>query len=121
LVKERATFVGDLWELSSYFFVAPVRYDEKAVAKFWKGENPARIAALREVLASEHDFSAAHLEEVIHRWIEAAEYPMGQVMNSLRLAIVGESKGPGLAEICEIIGKPETLSRIDQALKTLGQ
>ncbi len=120
LVKERATFVGDLWELSSYFFVAPTRYDEKAAAKFWKGENPARIAILREVLAAEHDFSAAHLEAVIHGWIEAGEHPMGQVMNSLRLAIVGESKGPGIAEICEIIGKPETLFRIDQALKTLG-
>ncbi len=121
LVKERATFVGDLWELSSYFFVAPAHYEEKAAAKFWKGENPARIAALREVLAAEQDFSAAHLEAVIHSWIEAGGYPMGQVMNSLRLAIVGESKGPGLAEICEIIGKPDTLSRIDHALKTLGQ
>jgi glutamyl-tRNA synthetase len=121
LVKERATFVGDLWELSSYFFLAPVRYDEKAAAKFWKGENPARIALLRDVLAGVSDFSAATLEGVIHGWIEAGGYPMGQVMNSLRLAIVGESKGPGLADICEIIGKPETLSRIDNALITLGQ
>lgn len=121
LVKERATFVDDLWELSSYFFVAPTRYDEKTVAKFWKGDNPARVAALRDVLASCHDFSAADLESVIHGWIETGGHPMGQVMNSLRLAIVGESKGPGIAEICELIGKPETLSRIDNALKTLGQ
>jgi glutamyl-tRNA synthetase len=111
--------VGDLWELSSYFFLAPTRYDDKAAAKFWKGENPARIAALREVLAGTGDFSAATLESVIHGWIEAGGYPMGQVMNSLRLAIVGESKGPGIAEICEIIGKPETVSRIDQALSKL--
>jgi glutamyl-tRNA synthetase len=41
-------------------------------------------------------------------------------MNSLRLAIVGESKGPGLAEICEIIGKPETMFRLDNAIKKLG-
>ncbi len=119
LVKERATFVGDLWDLSSYFFVAPAHYDEKAAAKFWKGENPARIAALRDVLAAEHDFSAAHLEAVIHGWIESAEYPMGQVMNSLRLAIVGASMGPGIAEICEIIGRAETLARIDTALAKL--
>ena len=120
LVKERATFAGDLWELSSYFFLAPTRYDDKAAAKFWKGENPARIASLREVLAAEHDFSAAHLDEVIHGWIEKREYPMGQVMNSLRLAIVGESKGPGLADICNLIGKPETISRMDNAIKKLG-
>ncbi|MDR2894747.1 MAG: glutamate--tRNA ligase, partial [Alistipes sp.] len=121
LVKERATFVSDFWELSNYFFVAPARYDEKAAAKFWKGENPARIAALREVLAGCNDFSAATLEALIHGWIEEREYPMGQVMNSLRLAIVGESKGPGIAEICEIIGKSETLFRIDAIIKTLGQ
>ncbi len=121
LVKERATFVGDLWELAAYFFVAPAHYDEKATAKFWKGENPGHIAALREVLAAESDFTAGHLEEVIHGWIEAGGYPMGQVMNSLRLALVGASMGPGLAEICELIGKPETIFRIDEALKTLGR
>ncbi len=119
LVKERATFVGDLWELSSYFFVAPAVYDEKAAAKFWKGENPARVAALREVLAATDDWTAAHLEAVIHGWIEDGGHPMGQVMNSLRLAVVGASMGPGLAEICEIIGKPATLARIDNALEKL--
>ncbi len=122
LVKERATFVNDLWELSSYFFVAPIVYDEKAVAKFWKGgggENPKRIAALRDMLAGEVDFSAAHLEELIHSEIERREWPMGQVMNSLRLALVGASMGPGLAEICELIGKPETIFRIDNALGRL--
>jgi glutamyl-tRNA synthetase len=121
LVKERATFVSDLWDLSSYFFLAPARYDEKAAARFWKGENPARIAALRDVLAGTDDFSAAGLERLIHDWIEAGGHPMGQVMNSLRLAIVGESKGPGIADICEIIGKPETISRVDNAIKVLGQ
>ncbi len=119
LVKERATFVGDLWELSSYFFCAPSRYDEKAVGKFWKGDNPARIAALREVLAATDNWTAANLETVIHSWIESGEHPMGQVMNSLRLAIVGASMGPDLAEICEIIGKPATLARIDNAIKEL--
>jgi glutamyl-tRNA synthetase len=121
LVKERATFVGDLWELSSYFFVAPTHYDEKAAAKFWKDENRARLAALRDVLAASQDWSTGHLDEVIHGWIEAGGHPMGQVMNTLRLAIVGASMGPGLADICEILGKHETLFRIDQALKTLGQ
>ncbi|MDR2912922.1 MAG: glutamate--tRNA ligase [Alistipes sp.] len=126
LVKERATFPGDLWELSSYFFLAPTHYDDKAAAKFWKGENPARIAALKEVLAAEvraaqadNDWTTANIDRIIHSWIEAGGHPMGQVMNSLRLAIVGESKGPGLAEICEIIGKTETLARIDNAINKL--
>jgi glutamyl-tRNA synthetase len=119
LVKDRATFVSDFWELASYFFVSPSRYDEKAMRKFWKGDNPARIAELREVLSAQQDFTAENLNNMIHSWIESKEYPMGQVMNSLRLAIVGASMGPGLAEICEIIGKPETLHRIDSAIEKL--
>lgn len=121
LVKERATFVSDFWELSSYFFLTPMHYDEKAVKKFWKGENPERIAQLREVLFCEQDFTAAKLDETIHGWIERNGFPMGQVMNSLRLAVVGASIGPGLADICEIIGKPETMFRIDNAIKKLGK
>ncbi len=120
LVKDRATFVGDLWELSSYFFVAPISYDPKAAAKFWKGENPARVKKVRDLLSSVGDFSAGTINGIVHDIIEKNEWPMGQVMNSLRLAIVGESKGVGVAEICELIGKSETLFRLDEAVKVLG-
>lgn len=119
LIKERATFVSDFWELSSYFFEAPKTYDEKVAAKFWKGENPARIAALRGILSSIDNFSAPNTEEIVHNWITSNELPMGQVMNSLRLAIVGESKGPGMFEIMAVIGKEETLRRIDAAIEIL--
>lgn len=119
LIKERATFVSDFWELSSYFFVAPTGYDEKAVKKFWKGENPARVDRLRNVLNGLVDFTAERIEPMIHDWIVTYEYPMGQVMNCLRLAVVGSSQGPNLFEIFETLGKAETLSRIDRALKVI--
>ena len=119
LIKERATFVHDFWDLSSYFFVAPKTYDEKAVKKFWKGENPARIDRLRSLLNGLVDFNKERIEPMVHDWIVTYEYPMGQVMNCLRLAIVGSSQGPNLFEIFELIGKEETLQRIDRALKTL--
>ncbi len=117
LIKERATFVSDFWELSAYFFEAPKGYDEKAVAKFWKPENKERIIALREVLAGIGNFSVENTEKTVHDWIVAREYPMGQVMNAFRLAVVGASMGPSMFEICAVIGKEETLRRIDHALQ----
>ena len=119
LIKERATFISDFWNLSSYFFIAPEDYDEKAVWKFWKGENPARVDRLRNVLNGLVDFTQERIEPMVHDWIVTYEYPMGQVMNCLRLAIVGSSQGPNLFEICELLGKEETLRRIDRALKVI--
>ncbi len=119
LIKERATFVNDFWQLSSYFFIAPEMYDEKAVKKFWKGENPARVDRLRGVLNGLVDFTAARIEPMVHDWIVTYEYPMGQVMNCLRLAVVGSSQGPNLFKIFELLGKDETLRRIDRALATI--
>ena len=119
LIKQRATFVSDFWNLTSFMFVAPEQYDPKSTAKFWKGENPTRIAALRTLLAGIDDFSKENTEKIVFEWIAQNEYPMGQVMNSFRLAIVGTSSGPSILDICEIIGKEETLRRIDKALETL--
>lgn len=116
IMKERATFISDLWDLTSYFFIAPTEYDEKQLKKYWKGENPARLAALREVLAGIDDFSLENTERIVHGWIEAHEYPMGQIMNSLRLALVGAGKGPGMYDVTSFLGKEETLRRIDYLL-----
>lgn len=120
LIKERATFVSDLLGLSYFMFVAPTEYDAKSVAKFWKGENPVRIAALRNILAAIDDFSKENTEKRVCEWIVSNEYPMGQVMNSLRITIVGTGSGPSIFDICEIIGKEETLQRIDNAIAQLG-
>lgn len=120
LIKERATFVGDFWELASFLFVAPEQYDSKVAEKFWKGENPARIAELRALMASSSQFTGAALEAEVHEWIKSKEYPMGQVLNSLRLALVGAGKGPGVFDICAFIGREQTLQRIDRALQVLG-
>lgn len=121
LIKERAAFVKELWDLSWFMFQAPETYDTKSVTKFWKGENPARIAALREVLAGIDDFSKEHAEKVVFDWIAKNEYPMGQVMNTFRIAIVGAGSGPSIMDICAIIGKEETLRRIDNALLRLNR
>ena len=113
IMKERAVFIGDLWDLTSYFFIAPSVYEEKQLKKYWRGENPAHLAELRAVLASIDDFSKENTERIVHAWIEEKGYPMGQIMNSLRLALVGAGKGPGMYDVTAFLGKGETLRRID--------
>ena len=116
IMKERATFISDLWDLTSYFFIAPTEYEEKQLKKYWKGENPARLAELREVLAGIDDFSLENTEHIVHSWIEERGYGMGQIMNSLRLALVGAGKGPGMYDVTSFLGKEETLRRIDSLI-----
>ena len=119
IMKERMTLVTDMWDLTSFFFVAPTEYEEKLAKKQWKGENPAMLAELRGVLESIDDFSKENTEVVVRAWIEAKGFALGQVMNTLRLALVGAGKGPGMFDVKEFIGKEECLKRIDTILATL--
>ena len=119
IMKERATFIGDLWDLTSYFFVAPTEYDEKQARKYWKGNNPAILAEVREVLAGIEDFSLENTEKIVHAWIESKGYGMGQVMNTLRLALVGAGKGPGMYDVTAFLGREECLKRIDALFANL--
>ncbi len=116
LVKDRATFVSDLWNLSDYFFVAPESYDEKVVAKFWKNDNPKHIVSVKELLCSMENYDAQVAESMVHDWIKQNELPMGQVMNTLRLVLVGESKGPSIFDIIDVVGVSEAAKRIDNAI-----
>ncbi len=119
IMKERATFTTDLWDLTSFFFEAPREYEEKQVRKYWKGQNPAILRELRDVLAGIDDFSLENTERIVHAWIEEKGYGMGQVMNTLRLALVGAGKGPGMYDVTSFIGKEECLKRIDNLLTNL--
>ena len=119
LVKDRAVFVSDLWDLSSYFFVAPTEYDAKSVRKYWKDDVPARLAELRDALAGVEDFSVEDTDRFVHEWNESKGYVIGQTMNSLRLAVVGACKGPSMFEILYVVGRDETLRRIAAALAAI--
>lgn len=115
LMKERATFVKDIYNDGTFFFESPITFDEKAVKKAWKEDTADIIQSLSEVLA-DTEFSSSALKEAIHHFSEEKALGMGKVMMSLRLALVGELKGPDVPDIMEIIGKEETLKRINFAL-----
>ena len=113
IMKERVTLTTELWDLTSFFFVAPEDYDEKLVKKQWKGDNVAMLKSLKELLATIEDFSKENTEAVVRAWIEANGYSLGQVMNTLRLALVGAGKGPGMFDVTEFLGREECIKRID--------
>ncbi len=121
LVKERVAFVHELWDQSYFFFIRPEDYDPKTVKKRWKTDSYEHISRIKELLADIDDFSSENIEKIVKAWIEENELGMGAVMNALRLVIVGALKGPHLFSIIELIGKNETLARIENGLKVLGK
>jgi len=116
LIKERATFVKDFIDLSDYFFTAPTQYDETLLSKYWKEDTPVKILAVKDFLSQIDPFTKEIIEETLPRFIKSNQWNMGAIMNALRLCIVGAPKGPGMANIMEIIGKEETLCRIDSLI-----
>ncbi len=119
LVKSRANFVNDLWEQSRFFFKAPDTYAEKDIKKRWKAGMPEIMQELTGVLEGLPDFSSAAAEPVVLGWIADNGYHLGNVMNAVRLAVVGECKGPHMFDITELIGRDETLARLRKAIKEI--
>ncbi|MFN8259286.1 MAG: glutamate--tRNA ligase [Bacteroidales bacterium] len=116
IIKERATFVSDFWEHSYFFFEKPAVYDDKMVKKNWKENTSGDLKALVEVLKNIDDFKSAIIEEIVKNWLESKNIGIGQVVAPLRLTLVGTSKGPHIFDIIEILGKEETLNRIETAI-----
>ncbi len=121
LVKERVSFVKDIWEQTDFFFKAPETYDQDVIKKRWKDDSSALLLELRSLLEKKNDFSAVNTESVIKDWIEKNGYNTGTIMNALRLVIVGASRGPHMFDIISWIGKDETLKRIDKGLSLIGK
>ena len=119
LVKNRVNFVKELWGNSHYFFVAPTEYDEKTVKKRWKEDSPKQMAELMEVLRGLDDFSIENQEKVVMTWMEGKGYKTGDIMNAFRLTLVGEGKGPHMFDISWVLGKEETLKRMQRAIEVL--
>lgn len=119
LLKERAVFVKDLWDLGSYFYTAPEAYDAKAVKKSWKENTDQYIKEVAQLLEETEDFSSAHTEEVVKAWIKEKELGFGKVMPPLRLALVGAMQGPHVFDILELLGKEETLKRLERICEQL--
>ena len=106
-------------EQGSFFFDAPTKYDEKTVRKRWEEDTPQLMTDLIEVIEGIEDFSSENLETVIKEWIKSNEHHMGKVMNAFRLSLVGAPKGPHIYDISALLGKQETIDRLQRAITTI--
>lgn len=119
LVKSRIHFVNDLMHEAGFFFVAPTEYDAKAVRKRWSAETPAILAEVMDVLRGLPDVKAATAEPAVMALIAERGYHLGNVMNALRLTLVGECRGPHIFEIIELLGLDETERRVKRGCETI--
>lgn len=120
LLKQRASFVSDLWEQGSFFFESPTHYDEKASKKAFKPETSPLLRQVIAILDTTDDFSTENLSDKIKTWITSENIGFGKIMMPLRLALVGEMKGPEVFDILSILGKDNSVLRLNKAIEFIG-
>ena len=120
VVRDRVQLIPQLWDETYFFFMAPEEYDEKTVKKRWKAESSVQMREIIDLLNAQPAFESEALGEALNSFIQTKEYSMGGVMNALRLALVGAPKGPHVNEILYLLGREESIRRIERAIAQLG-
>ena len=119
LVKSRANFVVDLWDQASFFFERPTSYSEKDIRKRWKPETPELMHQLIGLLDNADMEDAEDTEKLVMDWIDNNGLHKGNVMNAFRLTVVGECRGPHMFDITRLLGRDETIARIEAGIKDI--
>ncbi len=117
LIKERATFPQDLWEQGKVFFQAPTTYDSQAVQEKWTPEAHATLQEFVTVVGALPNFQATSIKEALVQLLQGKVLKLGDMMPVIRIALLGTTAGPDLMQSMEILGKEETIARIQRALK----
>ena len=118
-LKERATFIKDMWEEGKYYFTAPKSYDEKTIRKKWKDETPSHMNELMCRLQNLTDFTSSSIESEFKSYLQDNELGMGRLLPAFRVSLTGLAMGPSLYDIAELLGKDEVINRIQTALNTI--
>ena len=118
-LKERATFIKDMWSEGKYYFQPPTSYDAKVIRKKWDNNIKDILNELKIELTELVDFSGENIETVFKLFLEKKKIKMGVLLPVLRVSLTGLAMGPSLFNIAELIGKKETLFRIDTAIKKI--
>ncbi len=118
--SERIKIFSDIFQYGAFFFRDPI-YDPKAVDKrLRQGNAPRNLTEVRAFLAGIDFGDRTHMEETIKKYCEERQIKIGDMNHILRVATTGVTVGPGVFECLAILGKDETLRRLDGALKLLG-
>ncbi|MDR2980077.1 MAG: glutamate--tRNA ligase [Bacteroidales bacterium] len=119
MIRERVNFLTEFWEQGHFLFEEPESYDEQVVKKRWKENTPDQLHGILNILSSIIPFDKVKAHDEVVAAIQQNEWNLGQVMNCLRLSLVGAAKGPDLFEIIKFIGVEETGKRVEKAIEKL--
>ena len=119
-LKERATFVKDMWEEGKYYFFAPTSYNEKTIRKKWGKDTPKHMSELKSRIEAISDFSSENIEIEFKAYLTENELEMGKLFPAFRVSLTGLGMGPSLFHIAALLGKEETIKRMETALNTIG-
>lgn len=120
LMKERATFVKDMYQEGVYLLNKPTVYDEKTVSKKWNENSAGLMNEWKEKLQTVNEFTSEHIENAFKQYLEAKQLGIGAVLPLFRLVVTGEGTGPSMFEIAAYLGKDECINRIEEGIKKLG-
>lgn len=118
-LKERATFIKDMWQEGEYYFRAPSAYDEKTIRKKWNTDTPKHMSGLKDRLIELDNFSSKNIEIGFKEYLAENDLGMGKLLPAFRLSLTGIGLGPSLFDIASLLGKEETIKRIEKALNTI--
>jgi glutamyl-tRNA synthetase len=118
-MRERVAFVTDFVKSSPYFFEAPTQYDPDVVKKRWKPETAEQLKKLAQEFSQLENPQKGDYETTLHRTAEALKIGHGDLIHAVRLAVSGVGAGPGVYDILWILGKEETIRRINSAIERL--
>ena len=123
LVKERVNFVNELWSQCYYFFEAPATYDEATIKKRWTPDTPSVLEGIADSIQRVERLNPGpeEYESAVRGHIASLDLNTGQVMNVLRLCLVGAPMGPGVFDIMAVLGTQEVVDRIERAARSINQ
>lgn len=120
LVRERASLLPQLWEQAKFFFVRPESYDRQVFEKIWRPETAGIIRDFAAEAVLLEPFTSESLHGLVQEFTARTGVKTGQLMNPLRLLVVGSNQGPGMMDIAGLLGKDEFLGRVGEGLGAIG-
>ncbi len=118
-LKARSKTFVEMADGAEFYYFAPKSYDEKGVKKFLQPENIKALEKLAGALREQEAFDEKSLEPVFQKIMEETGLGFGKIAQPLRLALVGKAVSPGIFEMIAVLGKDETISRIDQCIAAM--
>jgi len=119
LIKDRCTLLTDFWQQGSFFFKAPIEIDSAAILPKWDDNKSEYYTELINGYRTVEAWEPAEIQQIFKGLAKAKQIKPGDLMFIYRIMLVGDHFGPGIFEISSVLGKEETIKRIEHTLSLL--